>query len=118
MEWENPVGKTLVIGIVLTTVCVAGCSTFSQQRRVQVVDPSGAPIAGAVVEGQTMSMNTGPIITDAKGEATARDNIQGLKWINVSKDGYQTANVNAPSTWPLRVTLVPQPTSSESGSRQ
>lgn len=85
---------------------LVGCSA---RHNVVVVDPTGAPIAGANVEGVSPSMNGSPIATDAKGVAAVRDNVQEVQWVKVSKPGYDATQVAVPDQWPLRVTLQPTP---------
>jgi hypothetical protein len=88
------------IALLLSIAVLAGCSSI-----VHVVDARGAPVEGAEVYAVSLSMNTGPNLTDAEGEASLPDNIQGTKWVEVRKPGFKTAHVDVPAEWPLRVTL-------------
>ncbi len=89
---------TLLIGL-------PGCA-----RVVHVVDPAGAPIEGAEVVGVSLSTNTAPVLTDAKGRGRLPDNAQGVKWIAVTKPGYVGVQSDAPKRWPATITLTPAPT--------
>ena len=89
------------IALFLSAAVVAGCSSI-----VRVVDSRGAPVEGAEVYAVSLSMNTGPNMTDAEGEADLPDNIQGTKWVEIRKPGFKTAHVDVPAEWPLRVTLM------------
>ena len=97
--------RLLACTLAVTAFLFAGCSS----RVVEVVDPTGAPVAGAQVIGASPSMNTETTITNAKGQATVPDNIPGVKRIQVSKPGLQPSHVEVPASWPLRVTLTPEP---------
>ncbi len=81
-----------------------GCA---KQEVVKVTDATGQPIAGANVEAVSPSMNAGPNVTDANGEAPLPSNVQGTKWVAVSKTGFERTQVDIPKQWPLRVTLKP-----------
>lgn len=79
----------------------------SAQQIVIVVDQSGHPIAGASVEAVSLSINSEPALTNAKGEATLPMNIQGTKWIRVEKEGYQSVHEDVPNNWPVKIVLQP-----------
>ena len=89
---------TLLIFIV---VCV-GCNSY---KVVKVYDDDGKPIAGAEVEAVSLSINSAPNLTDDEGKTTLPFNIQGTKWVQVSKSGYRFAQVGVPERWPLIITL-------------
>lgn len=92
----------LAVLILPVMVCLlGGCNT------IQVVDDHGVPVAGASVEAVSLSMNTGPNMTDTKGETVLPYNIQGAKWVQITKPGYQKVFMDVPTTWPLRVKLDP-----------
>ncbi len=96
--------RPLHLFILFAIFLAAGCV---DRRVVQVVDAAGKPVAGAMVEAVSLSMNTGPNTTDATGEAELPSNVQGARWIAVSKAGFERACVDVPKQWPLRVTLKP-----------
>ena len=81
-----------------------GCE---KREVVKVTDPAGNPIAGANVEAVSPSMNAGPSVTDANGEAPLPANAQDAKWVAVSKPGFERTQVDVPKKWPLRVRLKP-----------
>lgn len=93
-----------LILLLVACVCLVGCSS---REAVQVIDPSGQPIAGANVVAVSLSMNAGPIATDAQGKAELPANVQGTRWIEVSKNGFETTRVDVPKAWPARITLKP-----------
>ena len=100
---RTPVVYWLLLVVLLPLV---GCGS---KRTVVVTDANGAPVAGALVEGVSASMNGQAVTTDAKGVARVPDNLQGIEWVNVSKPGYAAAHESAPAKWPLNVTLQAQP---------
>ena len=79
---------------------LSGCAT------VRVVDSAGKPIPNAEVFAISLSMNTGPNITDQDGYASVPYNVQGTKWIAVSCVGYKDAQVNVPPKFPIELTLI------------
>ena len=90
--------------LAILTLFVVGCSS----GKVQVVDPSGAPIQGAQVAPVSQSINGEAKTTNAKGEASIPLNIgQDTKWITVSKPGFTPQQVDVPAKWPLKVVLQP-----------
>jgi hypothetical protein len=82
---------------------LTGCSS---RQLVHVVDANGAPIQGAAVEAVSPSINSTPNLTDASGDAPLPSNIQGSTWVQISKIGYDSIQVDMPSKWPLQVTLT------------
>ena len=84
---------------------IAGCSS---PPLVEVVDPSGKPIEGANVQAVSLSINSLPNATNKKGEALLPANIQGAKWVLVTKPGYEPKERELPMAWPLRITLTPE----------
>src|SRR5262249_16861780 len=94
--------RLLRLPIVLAILISLGCSP---REMVKVTDPAGSPVAGAEVEAIPPSTNTGPQVTDAKGEALIPS--KGTKWVAVSKPGFERTQVDVPKRWPLRVTLKP-----------
>jgi hypothetical protein len=102
--------KFLLLLLVFVLACVALVVILQSLRpRVQVVDQNGRPIAGAEVIAVSLSMNAGGAFTDDNGIAVVPRDIQGTQWIEVRKQGYDGAFVAVPSSWPLRVTLMPGP---------
>jgi hypothetical protein len=88
--------------VVIVSLCVVGCGN----GRVRVVDPQNVPIRGARVAPVSLSISGGPKTTNARGEASIPLNIgQDTKWIDVSKPGFQSVQVDIPSKWPLTVIL-------------
>jgi hypothetical protein len=78
---------------------LSGCS------QVHVIDAAGTPIPQAEVWSQSLSMDIGPNLTDAHGDAEVPSNIQGTKWIRVARTGYASAIVAVPAAYPLTITL-------------
>ena len=88
----------------LTTIFIlflVGCSS----PKVVVTDVTGKPIPQALIYSISLSMNIGPATTNAKGEARVPSNIQGTRWIDVSKKGYRSLRVDVPKSWPFHITL-------------
>lgn len=73
--------------------------------KVHVIDSAGTPIPQAEVWSQSLSMDSGPNLTDAHGDAEVPSNIQGTTWIRVCRKGYASAIVAIPDTYPLTITL-------------
>ena len=69
-----------------------------------MVDDSGAPVSGARVVVQAMSMEGSPTFTAGDGTA-AVDMVAGARWIAVTKQGYERAHIDMPTNWPLKVVL-------------
>ena len=80
---------------------LAGCAS----PKVVVVDVQGKPIPQALIYSISLSMNIGPAKTNARGEARVPSNIQGTRWIDVSKKGYRSLRVVVPKSWPFHITL-------------
>jgi predicted component of type VI protein secretion system len=93
-----------LLTIAILSLMLTGCS-----ERVQVVDAAGKPVQGAQVAPVTLSMNGAPAVTDARGEASVplRIGVQETKWVNISKPGFETIQVDVPAEWPLKVVLQP-----------
>jgi hypothetical protein len=107
-------GREPLIAIVmriLTLVLVALAAIGCVKGRVQVVEPGGRPIQGADVVAVSASMNGDVVTTDAKGEAEIPLSLgaQQTKWVNVSKPGFESRQVELPAKWPLKVPLQPAP---------
>ena len=73
--------------------------------KVVVTDVQGNPLPEALIYSVSLSMDVGPAKTNARGEARVPSNIQGTHWVDVSKNGYRSARVEVPSSWPLMITL-------------
>ena len=97
--------RRLRLPIVLGILISLGCSP---REMVKVTDPAGNPVAGANVEAIPSSTNTGPHVTNARGEALIPS--KGTKFVAVSKPGFERTQVDVPKKWPLRVTLKPTTT--------
>jgi len=93
--------KYMITLAALSVLFLTGCST----EEVLVVDGKGSPVKDAEVYAVSLSMSTGPVKTNAKGEATVPSNAQGAKWVSVTKKGYQDVQVDVPTKWPLKITL-------------
>ena len=78
-----------------------GCAS---KKSVAVVDDSGAPVPGARVVVQAMSMEGAPTFTAGDGTAEV-DTITGARWLAITKQGYERAQVDMPTNWPLKVVL-------------
>ncbi len=88
----------------LTTIFIlflVGCAS----PKVVVTDVTGKPIPQALIYSISLSMNIGPAKTNARGEARVPSNIQGTRWIDVSKKGYRSLRVDVPKSWPFHITL-------------
>ena len=88
----------------LTTIFIlflVGCAS----PKVVVVDVQGKPISDALIYSISLSMNIGPTKTNARGEARVPSNIQGTRWLDVSKKGYRSLRVDVPKSWPFHITL-------------
>ena len=93
--------KYMIVFATFSILFITGCST----ERVIVVDGNGSPIQDAEIYAASLSMNTGPAKTNAKGRATVPSNIQGAKWVSVKKNGYQDVQLPIPAKWPLKIIL-------------
>jgi hypothetical protein len=96
--------RSLWFIFVVISLALTGCTS---RKVVHVVDSNGAPIQGAKVEAVSPSINSAPNLTNAGGDALLPSNIQGAKWVGVSKTGYEAIQVSLPSQWPLQITLKP-----------
>jgi uncharacterized protein YcfL len=94
----------VILTVSLATILLSGCSI---DRVVRVVDVSGKPVSGAHVQAVSLSINSHPNSTDDNGRTLLPSNIQGTKWVVVSKAGYQSIQIEIPQTWPLSITLYP-----------
>ena len=80
-----------------------GCSGVT----VQVIDPTGAPVAGAEVQCcMTHSLAVGPLITDSRGIVRI-DWGTRVQWIVVTKPGHEPARCDVGRSRRLKVTLTP-----------
>jgi hypothetical protein len=70
-----------------------------------VTDVDGSPIAGAEVVPMSYSINMKSVFTNSSGEAFLKSNIQGLKWVNIEKRGYEASHIQITGEWPLYVQL-------------
>jgi len=73
-----------------------------------VTDQYGKPVVGAQVVAASLSVNTGPNVAGSDGRAAVPSNVQGAQWLIISKAGFQPEHLNAPTRWPLHVTLHPK----------
>ena len=80
---------------------LTGCAS----PKVVVVDAQGKPITEALIYSVSLSMDVGPTKTNARGEARVPSNIQGTHWVEISKNGYRSVRIDAPNSWPLKITL-------------
>src|SRR6478735_424232 len=71
--------------VVLCAAILSGCKT----QRVLVVDGASRPIAHAVVEPISLSINYAPMTTSAKGEVSLPHVLQKIEWVSVTKAGFQ-----------------------------
>jgi hypothetical protein len=93
--------KLLRLLSIVSFCLLGGC----EEENITVVDATGTPIDNAKVYAQSMSMTLDPVLTNTKGETTLPFNIQGTKWISVEKDGFQSAQIAVPETWPVQIVL-------------
>ncbi len=106
-------GKSGVLRYVIITGFAVACvavgslivSLVMGCNDVRVIDTNGKPIEGAKVSSVSLSMYTGPCFTNKKGYASVPNNIQGTKWISISRSGYMSKSVGTPDLWPLIVVL-------------
>jgi hypothetical protein len=94
-----------LITFAIFALFVAGCGS----GLVQVVDAQGTPLSGVQVTPTSLSMFGATSTTNANGEASVPLHVGGqdTKWINVSKAGLQSQQVNMPTRWPLKIVLQP-----------
>ena len=88
----------------LSLAIVAGCSS----RTVHVEDARGIPLAGATVSAVALSVEGLPTTTDARGDAELPVEVEGARWVRISKPGFKTVYILVPDAWPLEVTLLSQ----------
>jgi hypothetical protein len=88
--------------ILLLSLLLSGCG-----MKISVVDIAGKPIAGASVTGQSLSMGTQALITDASGTVNIPSSIgvQDIKWIRAECAGYITAHVDYSTKSSIIITL-------------
>lgn len=105
---RRPVRSTSLL--LLGALMLGGAAKYGCQSHtvVLVTDHSGKPLVGAQVVAVSPSMNTGPNFTDSDGRATVPSNVQGIQWLDISKDGFRPERLDVPSRWPLHVTLQPE----------
>jgi hypothetical protein len=101
----------LISWTVLMVSALLGCAS---PHIFHVTDIAGDPLPGAGVTSVSLSMAAGPNFTDAMGNAALPSNVQGGRWIEVSKSGFQPVCLDVPATWPIRITLRPLPASTQS----
>ena len=77
-------------------ICV-GCS-----EKVFVKDIHGNPIANAEIVSASLSMNEKAELTNQKGIGKISHNIQGIKWITISKEGYEPVTIDYEEPWPKK----------------
>jgi hypothetical protein len=96
--------RPLRLSILLFLFIIGGCSP-----EVIVIDRAGIPVKGAEVRPVSPSITGSPVMTGATGKASVPMNAGGqeAKWIAVKKAGFDPVQVDVPSHWPLRITLVP-----------
>jgi len=97
-----------ILAELVSLIAITALIGCAELRTVRVVDPSGQPIAGAKVVAVSLSINSSPHVTDKNGETSLPDNIQEVKWMQVSMPGFQTLHTEKPSSWPSSVTLHPE----------
>ncbi len=73
--------------------------------KVVVMNVQGNPIPDALVYSVSLSMDVGPAKTNSRGEASVPSNIQGIHWVEVSKNGYKSVRVEVSGSWPLNIIL-------------
>ena len=86
-------------------VCFSAALLLAGCAAVHVVDTEGNPIPNAEVTSTSMSMGTGPNLTDANGNAQVPSNVQGTKWITVTCKGYKMVTIDVPPQYPITITL-------------
>lgn len=90
--------------LVLCAATLNGCKT----QRVLVVDGGNRPIARAVVEPISLSINYAPLTTNAKGEVSLPHVIQKIEWVSVTKTGFEpSGHVPLRQENPMMITLSP-----------
>ena len=73
---------------------------------VVVTDPEGRPIEGAQVTGISPSYDGQTLYTDRDGESRVPWALNPTAWINVRKEGFETAwNISVDQARPIRVLL-------------
>jgi beta-lactamase regulating signal transducer with metallopeptidase domain len=107
MTRMNLVAVAALFAVGLGVVLLA-CSVQGEDGIIVVTDESGKAIEGADVYAVSLSMNAGPAKTDTNGKATLPANIQGTKWVDVSKAGFESTQIDVPQKWPLKVILKAQ----------
>ena len=93
-----------VLVLLAVAAGLAGCTGL-----VQVVDPAGRPVPDAGVVAVGLSMNSEAAITNSAGEVHLPSVPHDAKWVQVSRYGFRTVQVEISDTWPMRVMLVPTP---------
>jgi hypothetical protein len=93
-----------IVALFLSLAALAGCSS----RTVHVEDARGIPLAGATVSAVALSVEGLPKTTDARGDAALPADIEGARWVTISKPGFKTVYILVPDAWPLEVTLLSQ----------
>lgn len=84
-------------------------STLSAANEIVIVsDTKGLPISGAKVIAMSYSIDMKSVLTNYRGEAALKTNVQTLKWVNVEKEGYESLHVQITGEWPLYVQLHDQ----------
>lgn len=94
-----------LIGYIACLICVcafAGCSG----KYVIVKDENGFPIQDAEVYAVSLSINSGPKLTNRKGVAYIPYIVQQAQWVAVCKEGYSETSVDVPISKSIEVVLT------------
>lgn len=92
--------------VILGAAMLSGCMT----QRVLVVDAANRPIAGAVVEPISLSINYTKVTTSANGKVALPRVLQKIEWVSVTKEGFKPSGpVPVRPENPMVITLSPMP---------
>lgn len=101
----NNLSRVLFTVFLLVGGLLAGACSNAKVADVVVVDESGNPISGATIEPVSMSINYPKVMTYESGDAWIGEKVQNVKWLKVSKKGYESAKVDFKGPKPVRVVL-------------
>lgn len=101
----NRSGKISVSFLILVSALLIVACTNTKVADVMVVDESGKPIAGAAVEPISMSMNYPKVMTDGSGNGMIGEKVQEVKWLKISKKGFESVKVDFKGPKPIKVVL-------------
>ena len=96
--------EAVCLVLIIVSIFYGSCNS-SKVPDVMVVDEAGKPVSGAMVEPVSASMNYPKVMTDLNGQAWIGDKIQSVKWIKISKAGYEDVQVDCGMVRPIKVTL-------------